>query len=200
MKIVLIRHGETKWNQELRLQGKTDIPLSPEGIEQMKAAGEILRQKLPFSIDCIVSSPLIRAIQTAEILSEALGLDPEAIQVEPLFIERCFGAGEGMRYEEARAKYPDDNFPGMETLEELRARAEAAIAHCAACYPDRNVLVTSHGAMIRGVLMAASKGAISYFDKRYWIHNGSYCILEQTEDGWDYSFEKPISEDVQAVI
>ena len=199
MKIVLIRHGETAWNRELRLQGRTDIPLSPEGITQMKQAGELLKA-LPFSIDKVVSSPLTRARQTAEILSEALGLPTDNIAIEPLFIERNFGAGEGMRYEEAQTRYPDDNFPGMETVDELCARAEAAITHCAQTYPGQNILVTAHGAMIRGVLMAASKRTISYFDKRYWIHNGSYCILEQTEDGWSYTFDKPIPEDVQAVI
>ena len=95
MKIVLIRHGETEWNRELRLQGRTDIPLSPEGIAQMKQAGELLKA-LPFSIDKVVSSPLTRARQTAEILSEALGLPANNITIEPLFIERNFGAGEAV--------------------------------------------------------------------------------------------------------
>ena len=199
MRIVLIRHGETQWNRELRLQGRTDIPLSPEGMEQMELAGTFLK-KLPFSIDCVASSPLTRAVQTAEILSRSLGLPPEQITIEPLFIERNFGDGEGLRYEEARAKYPDDNFPGMESLETLRERADAALLHCAGKYAGKNLLVTSHGAMIRGVLMAASKGEISYFDKKYWISNGSYCILEQTEDGWTYQFEKPLPDDFKVVI
>ena len=86
-----VRHGESLWNVENRICGKTDIDLSEEGYAQAeKAAQEILKQNL--QIDLILSSPLLRAYHTAEIISEKTGIE---LQAEERLIEQNFGRFEG---------------------------------------------------------------------------------------------------------
>ena len=125
MKIILLRHGETIWNKERRLQGCQDIPLSDQGQEQMRRTGKQLAQIFPH-IDQILTSPLLRARESARLIAQELHYPPQGIIKAHLFTERNFGAGEGLTYEEALARYPDSNYPGMETLEELFHRAEAS--------------------------------------------------------------------------
>lgn len=190
MKIILLRHGETAWNKESRIQGHTDIPLASEGCEQLRLTGSHLAQTR-IRVDQILSSPLKRAHKSAEIVAEALGYPSENIITEPLFIERGFGDCEGMVYGNALSRYPDDNIPGMETLDELFVRAKAAIDHCASSYPDKTILVASHGALIKAVLVVLTNGRVGYFDENIWIENGSYCLLESDAGSWNISVHSP---------
>ncbi len=186
MKIILLRHGETIWNKERRLQGCQDIPLSDEGREQIRKTGQQLARSFPH-IDQILTSPLARATESARIIARELHSSPETILTEPLFTERNFGVGEGLTYEEALAKYPDSNYPGMETLEDLCRRAESAVHQCVKEYSDRTVLVVAHGAIIKATLVALTNGRITYFDENVWINNGSYCLLEYAQKKWKIS-------------
>jgi len=190
MKIILIRHGETSWNKESRIQGCTDIPLSPSGCEQLHITGEHLAQT-GISIDHILSSPLQRAQKSAEIIAEKLNYPAENILAAPLFTERRFGDMEGMVYNDALAKYPDNNCPGMETLEMLLNRAAAAINYCTSSYPEKTLLITSHGALIKAILVSLTQGKIGYFDEDIWIENGSYCMLDKDTNGWHISVHSP---------
>ena len=164
MKIILLRHGETIWNKEGRLQGQRDIPLSEIGAEQIRTAGVNLAVS-DMHIDHILSSPLQRARNSAEIIAHALNYPIEDIMLSPFFLERSFGECEGFTYEEALAKYPDGNYPGMETLEELYARARAAIDYLEKNYHGQTILVASHGAFIKSVLGVVTNGRIAYFHK-----------------------------------
>lgn len=186
MKIILIRHGETIWNKERRLQGCQDIPLSDEGREQIRQTGQRLAQSFPH-IDQILTSPLMRAKESARIIAKELHSSPKDILMAPHFTERNFGEGEGLTYEEALAKYPDSNYPGMESLEDLCRRAETAIQQCVNEYPDRTVLVVAHGAIIKATLVVLTGGRITYFDENVWINNGSYCLLEYEQMPWKIS-------------
>lgn len=162
MNLYLIRHGETDWNLEGRFQGHTDIPLNAHGREQIAGMARIL-EELPFSMDLIVSSPLSRARESAEIIAEKLSYPKEAILTEPLLTERFFGAAEGLTAPERKEKYPDGNFPGMETLEELFCRAGTAFEKLARDYGDRaHVLAVAHGAILNAVLTVVTKGRIPY--------------------------------------
>ena len=187
MKIYLLRHGETVWNKERRLQGTQDIPLAPNGAEQLRQTGKHLADT-GVIFDTIVCSPLQRARESAKLAAGELGFPADKIIINPLFLERAFGAGEGLVYDEAIAKYPDSNYPGMETLEELFERAGKAIAHCEEHYADQTVLVIAHGGIIKACLVAASRGKIDYFDKHIWIDNGSYCVLEGQKDDWSITY------------
>lgn len=186
MKILLLRHGETIWNIEGRLQGCRDIPLTDTGMAQISTTGAHLAAS-GIHIDHIVSSPLLRAQKSAEIIAAAINYPAENITTSPLFLERGFGECEGLVYEEAIKKYPDGNYPGMETLEELYARAEAAIQYLENNYHGQTILVAAHGAFIKSVLGIVTGGKIAYFDKDVWIENGTYCLLEKNAGIWKVS-------------
>ena len=105
--IYLVRHGETTWNSVGRQQGHDDSPLTETGIEQARAAGRVLRHAIPdVRSICIETSPLGRARQTALIISEVLGLDPNMILVTPLLIEHHLGCWQGLTHAEIDARYP----------------------------------------------------------------------------------------------
>jgi broad specificity phosphatase PhoE len=105
--IYLVRHGETTWNREGRQQGHDDSPLTETGIEQVRAAGRVLQHAVPDIHDvCIETSPLGRARLTADIISEALGLDPNAILVTPLLIEHHLGSWQGLTQAEIDLRHP----------------------------------------------------------------------------------------------
>ena len=107
--IYYVRHGLTQWNVEQRLQGRKDIPLNDQGRAQALHCGEILRQLLdrdaadPASI-VYVSSPLIRARETMELMRSALGLDPSRYEIEGRLAEISFGEWEGLTYAEILAR------------------------------------------------------------------------------------------------
>ena len=126
-RIMLVRHGETLWNEERRCQGITDIPLSEKGVEQAKRLKERLRDE---KIDIAFSSPLKRALKTAEIILE--GRNIKLIVREDLR-ELDFGIFEGMVFREALSTYPDIarkwaehspdiKFPGGEGLSDIHSR------------------------------------------------------------------------------
>lgn len=97
----VLRHGQTDWNLAARLQGSTDIPLNDTGREQARRAAEILRDQ---NVERIVSSPLSRALETARIVGEAIGLEPTT---DIRLIERHFGLFEGMTIDEVRQHRKD---------------------------------------------------------------------------------------------
>ena len=107
-----IRHGETDWNVEARLQGQRDIPINARGREQARRSGEILRDLLardaidPAQLD-FVSSPLGRARETMELARTAAGLDPGAYRQDARLAEISFGRWEGFTIAELRARWPD---------------------------------------------------------------------------------------------
>ena len=139
--LYLMRHGPTAWNAEGRLQGHTDISLSPQGREEMCRMGLRLREA-GFSADRILTSPLKRARETAKIIAEQMGFVGE-IQVEPELIERCFGEAEGKIIAQLDLS---GQFPGMESAPELCNRVERVLQRYA-CLPG-TVLLT-HGAFIQ---------------------------------------------------
>ncbi|HJU19576.1 MAG TPA: histidine phosphatase family protein [Stellaceae bacterium] len=175
--IFLFRHGETDWNREGRLQGRTDVPLNALGFAQAEALALRLRA---YSLDAVVSSDLLRAATTGRIVAEALGVP---LVLEPLLRETDVGEAEGLLWPEARARFgeplterwfteDDAAFPGGETGGETRARALAALRRCAAAQPWRRIGVSTHGALIRQLMKhalppdsppAATRNTVLYF-------------------------------------
>ena len=107
--IYYVRHGLTDWNIEQRLQGRHDVPLNAEGRAQALRCGDILRDLFVRDgrepVDCdYVSSPLIRACMTMELMRTALGLKPGAYRVEERLVEIAFGEWEGLTYEDVIAR------------------------------------------------------------------------------------------------
>ncbi len=176
--IGILRHGQTDWNIDFRLQGVTDIPLNETGIAQARDAAEVID---PNEWDLILTSPLSRARATAEIVAEVNGF-AEAL-IEPLLLERSFGEAEGMTHEEWRAKYADTNVvPGGESLADLEARANLLLDTLANKYRGQKVLAVSHGALIRILLRIVSIGEFPRDGER--LGNASMSVFVHDESGW----------------
>jgi uncharacterized phosphatase len=183
--IGLLRHGQTNWNIDFRLQGVADIPLNATGIAQAEAAGKLIDGN---EWDVLLTSPLSRARDTADIVAAAAGFD--IIHVEPLLLERSFGEAEGLLYEEWRAKYQDTNLvPGAESLTELRERAIKLLDKLAATYSGQRVLTVSHGALIRKLLRIVSNNELPREGER--LGNTSLSILVHSNGIWSVASYAP---------
>jgi len=171
----LVRHGETEWNRLGRIQGATDIPLNDTGRDQARATGEKMQGR---KWDVIVSSPLSRALETANIIASCIGL-PEPTPV-PDIVERNYGEAEGMTGPELESFYPDDTpVPGRETREAVKVRVLAAIHSIAAANKGKNVIIVAHGGVIRAVLESTTGQA--FLGER--ITNGSVHSFHHSDDG-----------------
>lgn len=144
MRIGLIRHGETDWNAQMKLQGATDIPLNERGVEQAEDAARLLRGS---DWTRIVSSPLGRARHTAEIIAETLELEPPILI--PQLVERSFGALEGEHVYRADGSRMAIDHPTVETVDATVTRTFAALASISAQFANENVLALTHGSVIR---------------------------------------------------
>ncbi len=165
--IYFVRHGETDWNREGRLQGQQDIPLNTLGRAQARRNGEVLRDVVtdPDRFD-FVSSPLGRARQTMEILREAMGLDPSAYHLDDRLRELTFGTWEGITMSELRDRNPEgyaarraDKWrfapPGGESYEMATGRVRDWMDSLTA-----DTIVTGHGGIsraLRGLLFDMPK-------------------------------------------
>ncbi len=159
--LYLVRHGETDWNRQRRIQGLTDIPLNDNGRRQARDAGALLARR---RWDAVVASPLARARETAEIIAAELGLP--APELVPALVERNYGQAEGMDFLEIERLFPDrGSVPGQESREEVVERVVLALLALAAAHPGESLVVVSHGGAIRAVLTevepAASHGMIT---------------------------------------
>lgn len=152
--IYLVRHGETDWNAQRRIQGSTDIPLNDTGREQAAITGRLLARR---QWDAVVSSPLSRAFETASIIAREVGL-PEPTTREAL-VERAYGEAEGLDWEEVDRRFPgDDPVPGRETREQVTDRVIPSLIELAEEHPGKDIIVVSHGGVIRSVLNEVDPG------------------------------------------
>ena len=180
MNIYLLRHGETDWNREGRIQGHTDISLNQNGRLQIAQTATGLASICP-NIDLILCSPLSRARESAQIAAERLNYPKDKIIEESLLIERSFGEAEGLTAAEREEKYPNYHysdigykFPGMESFEELTKRAREILMAITGAYSDKqNILVVSHGAILAAVITAVTDGRIAYFSDVISLDSGS---------------------------
>ena len=147
--ILLVRHGETDWNLEHRVQGHTDVPLNETGHEQARVLAEHLATA---SLVAIYASDLVRARDTAVIVAEVLGLD---VTLDPDLREKDFGSWEGLTDVEILQRFPDavrGRWGDGETTDAVTVRALAAIDRIRARHPAAPVLVVSHGGPLRAIL------------------------------------------------
>ncbi|MCQ2443061.1 MAG: histidine phosphatase family protein [Oscillospiraceae bacterium] len=148
MKLYYTRHGETVWNHRDVVCGRTDIPLTEKGQQQ---ALELAAQAEAAGIDVIIASPLIRAQQTAQAVSDRIGVP---ILTEPLLIEQCFGDFEGCdRHNPQYLDYKRNffrRFPGGgESLVMVAQRAYSLIEKVKREHAGHTVLLVGHGAFGR---------------------------------------------------
>lgn len=147
--LLVVRHGRTHLNIEERYLGILDPPLDAHGFEQAVALADTLRCQA----NVIVSSPKLRAMQTAEVLANAWGLQVRTLE---MFAERNVGVFEGLTREEARAMYPvlwEQNItrqwnaapPGGETIETVFDRVRQGLDILRGDYPGQTVVLVAHG-------------------------------------------------------
>ena len=143
MEIALVRHGQTDFNRDGRLQGSSDIPLNETGIAQAHTAARLLAGE---HWDAVVSSPLERAAVTADIIAAALGL--EVCGRYPSLVERAYGQAEGLTKEQAVERFGTD-WPGEEDFDALQRRAVAAVDEVAERNRVDALVIVTHGTFIR---------------------------------------------------
>lgn len=174
----LFRHGQTDWNVNFLLQGVTDIPMNETGIEQVKLAAKAMQKD---DWDLILTSPLGRARQTAEIISDHFGFD-EIVEQE-LLIERSFGEAEGLSHEQWREKYSNlDEIPGGESRTQLAIRSQLLLDTVLNQFEGKRVLAVSHGALIRTVIAIASENQLPRDGER--LGNASLNIIGHEDSKW----------------
>jgi probable phosphoglycerate mutase len=177
--LILIRHGETDWNRDRRIQGSTDIPLNDTGRAQARDTAAALRDRLDPALPVTVAaSDLARARETAEIIAAELGV-PGPRTYRGLR-ERSYGEAEGVAVDEFRRRWGDwheAEVPGAEPWPDLRARGISALGravrdHRRATAPAAGTLVVvSHGALIREMIRHATAGELPPVGER--LANGS---------------------------
>lgn len=155
-KIIVVRHGETQWNRELRYQGQTDVELNEEGIRQVKKLAQHLRDE---KVESIYSSDLKRAYKTAEAIAKYHFLK---IKKTKLLREISYGIWEGMYLSEVKEKYPEilDKWikspfntviPEGESIKSFARRIKRAIDKILK-ETAGNILIVSHGGPIKIIL------------------------------------------------
>ena len=143
--LLLVRHGETDWNRELRIQGSSDTALNATGRAQ---ALELARDLADVPFDAVYSSDLGRARETAEIVVADRGLD---VRLDAALRERNFGSWEGLTRAEIADRFPDLEQHDGETDDDVRERVLAAVDRIVAAHPGKEVLVVSHGGALNAL-------------------------------------------------
>lgn len=160
-RVIAIRHGETAWNVDTRIQGQLDIELNPQGHEQARRLGDALADE---TIDVLYASDLSRARQTAEHLGRAIG---QPVRLEAGLRERQFGVYQGLTVAEIQERWPEDatrwrarepDFApdGAESLQQFYQRCVGTALELAAQHPGQTVAMVAHGGVLDCLYRAAT--------------------------------------------
>jgi probable phosphoglycerate mutase len=178
--LALVRHGQTDWNAQRRLQGSTDIPLNDVGRGQARDAVAVLSD---YQWDAIVSSPLSRAAETANLIAAGLGLSVD--RRVPELAERSFGPAEGLQAgpELDALRIPGGGFRGAESEDEAASRGLAALEALAEEFRGRRVLVVAHGTLLRVSLSRAIGRTLQSIDNAVLNLAHHHAV-----DGWQLEY------------
>jgi 2,3-bisphosphoglycerate-dependent phosphoglycerate mutase len=188
-RVLAIRHGETAWNVDARIQGQLDIPLNELGLWQAAQVASALAGE---TVDAIYTSDLQRAFQTAQPIAQMLGLP---LGLEPGLRERGFGAFEGLLYPEIEARWPEGarrwskREPGYapegggESLIDFSARVLQTAARLAAAHVGQSIVLVAHGGVMDCLYRAATR--VDLQQPRSWkLVNAALNRLLYTPDGF----------------
>jgi broad specificity phosphatase PhoE len=194
-RLVFVRHGETPYNAENRLQGQRDVPLAARGRDQAIAIGRALRARIGAEIDrleaadAFVASPLLRTRETMELARDAMGLSPERYRLDPALRELTFGDWEGLTWPEVKALDPNgvaarraDKWgyvpPKGESYAMLAKRVRVWLETLTA-----DAFVVSHGGVARA-LMTIIAGVPDALAADAPIVQGRAMVFEKGGYGW----------------
>lgn len=187
-RVIVVRHGQTKWNVEARIQGQGDSELTEEGRAQARSlAGRLSRE--PF--DVLVSSDLGRAAATAQAIAARCG---KRVTLDARLRERRFGVGEGMTYEAVDRAYPgafarirnvDPDFviPGGESRRQFHERVVEAMESLARLHARRTLVVVTHGGVL-ATFFRHVHGIPLDVAHPIAITNASYNVLHHDGSRW----------------
>ena len=164
--LILLRHGETDWNRELRFQGHVDVGLNAIGLEQ---ARRLARRLAGEPAHRLYASDLLRAQQTAHPVAQQLGL---ASVTDPALREQSFGSVDGMRVEDIKVQHPqawagwllfqeDYGMPGGETTRQFHARVMDAVNRIVAAHRGETMVIVTHGGVLDMIYRTARSLGLS---------------------------------------
>jgi alpha-ribazole phosphatase len=200
---ILMRHGETPWNRQGRVMGRRPVDLDEDGREQVRSAITLARVLAP---DLIMTSPLSRARQSAEIIAGGTGNPP--LVEEPAISEVLYGRWEGMGYDELindaeylsyRERPLDTPTPGGETIVQVQARGVGAISRALAAHPGKRILFVSHGDIIRTVLCHYIGLPLEHF-RRIRIDNATFSAMRVAGDFAEIKFLNLLADPGRAFV
>lgn len=190
-RLILWRHGRTRWNGTGRAQGSTDVPLDDVGVAQAREAAAVLAAYDPVFI---WSSQLARSRETAEILAE---LTTCPVRVDERLREYALGAREGLTWPEFEAAYPDvvsaypgaeseEHLPGAESTTEVLHRMVPALREATACLlPGQTGVIVSHGAALRTGILGFLGVPAALHPMLGGLDNCAWTLLEcHPQYGW----------------
>jgi len=178
-RIVLVRHGQTAWNQEARFRGRAEVELDEFGLRQAEATGRYLATRWP--VVAVYASPMHRAMQTAEAIARAQGLTTRPLEG---LLDIDFGACQGLSSDETAQRYPaiyrawleaphTVRFPGGEGLDEVRERVVAGLDEVIVRHPEQSVALVSHTVVNRVLLCAV----LGLGNEHFWRLRQETCAV-----------------------
>jgi len=187
-RIVLIRHGQTAWNREVRFRGRADVELDETGLRQAEATGRYLAARWP--VTAVYASPMCRAMQTAEAIARIQGLTARPLEG---LLDIDFGEWQGLSPNEVAQRYPNlyrawleaphtVHFPGGESLDVVRKRVVAALDEVIARHPEQSVALVSHTVVNRVLLCAV----LGLGNEHFWRLRQETCavnVFDAEDDG-----------------
>ncbi len=181
--IILVRHGQTEWNRVERFRGRADVPLNETGLAQAEAmGGRVASEWKPVAM---YSSPLSRAVKTAEAIAKHLRLP---VQIHPGLADIDYGEWQGLTPDEVKQRWPQEigawynaphtaHIPGGETLDDLRARGMACINELGARHAGQTIVLVGHTVINRIILLAV----MGLGNERFWRLKQDTCAINVFE-------------------
>ncbi|WP_105577197.1 2,3-diphosphoglycerate-dependent phosphoglycerate mutase GpmB [Cronobacter sakazakii] len=188
LQVYLVRHGETQWNAERRIQGQSDSPLTEKGERQ---AMQVAQRAKALGITHIITSDLGRTQRTAEIIAQGCGcdviLDPRLRELDMGILERrhldtLSEEEEGWRRQLVNGT-PDGRIPQGESMQEVSERMHGALSACLDLPPGSRPLLVSHG-MALGCLVSTILGLPAYAERRLRLRNCSISRVDYQQSPW----------------
>ncbi|OGO59188.1 MAG: hypothetical protein A2025_01465 [Chloroflexi bacterium RBG_19FT_COMBO_47_15] len=181
-RLIVVRHGRTEWNRVERFRGRADIKLDEVGVKQAEAAAARIAD---WQVSAVYSSPLRRALATAEILVRPFGLE---VKLLPGIIDIDYGEWQGLSPEEAATKYGDlyskwmespheVKFPGGESLAAVRERAASAMDGLIAQHPKETVVLVSHKVICQILILSL----LDLDNSHFWQIAQDVCAINLFE-------------------
>lgn len=188
LRVYLVRHGQTAWNQVGRIQGHSDTPLDEVGRRQAAQVARWLAERVRRPLG-VYSSDLQRAFHTAQVIAEALNAP---LLPEPALRERHWGLWEGLTSAEVQQRFPEHHFtylydpmvgtpPEAEPMGDFWARVQRFGQRLLQTYPDGEVVVVGHGGSLRILLCEALAGDVQTY-RRIRLDNTSVSIVERASE------------------